>query len=128
VRWNAQGIEAFGEQMKEHSATLLHNLENPARPRYVRRVVNAQLNPRYLPILVRDIDEHLETMGDSLDDAMNARSRTLTPSASHQDAVRLSVAMYVFEEPVVLEPRNGTDREKSTPGGRGWSRQGRKKK
>jgi Family of unknown function (DUF6502) len=128
VRWNPQGIEALGEQMKEHGATLLHNLENPARPRYVRRVVNAQLNPRYLPILVRDIDEHLETMADSLDDAMNARARTLSPSGSPQDAVRLTVAMYVFEEPVVLEPRNGTDREKSTPRDRASARQGRKKK
>ena len=32
VRWNPQGIEALGEQLNEHCATLLHNLENPAAP------------------------------------------------------------------------------------------------
>ena len=126
VRWNPQGIEALGEQLNEHCATLLHNLENPARPRYARRVVNAQVNPRYVPILVRDIDEHLETMADSLDDAMNARSRTLTPTASPQDAVRLSVAMYVFEEPVVLEPR-ALDRRGPTPRARIRSKQSHRK-
>jgi len=128
VRWSPQGIEALGEQLKEHCATLLHNLENPARPRFARRVVNAQLNPRYLPILLRDIDEHLETMADSLDDALNARSRTLTLSGSRQDGVRLSVAMYVFEEPVVLEPRSGPDREPTTPRTQSRSARARKQK
>lgn len=104
VRWNADGLEAFGEQLREHGATLLHNLENPGRPRFVRRVVNVQLDPRYLPILLRDIDQQLETMADTIDDAVNARSRTLTPGAEPQDAVKLSVAMYIYEEPVVLEP------------------------
>ena len=106
VRWNPQGIEAFGEQLKEHCATLLHNLEHPERPRYVRRVVNAQLDPRYLPVLVRDMEGHLESMADSVDDALNARSRTVTPAPGGRDAVRLGVAMYVFEEPVILEPGN----------------------
>ena len=71
VRWNPQGLEALGEQLREHCATLLHNLENPSRPRFVRRVVNVQLDPRYLPILVRDIDQQLETIADTFDDAVN---------------------------------------------------------
>lgn len=119
VRWNPQGLEALGEQLREHSATLLHNLENPSRPRFVRRVVNTQLDPRYLPILVRDVDEQLETMADTLDDAVNARSRTVTPGLEAQDAVKLSVAMYVYEEPVVLEPAPVSGRGKTARRPRG---------
>lgn len=128
VRWSPQGIHTLGEELREHCATLIHNLENPARPRYARRVINAQLNPRYLPILMRDIDEHLEIMADSLDDTLNARSRTLTSSGTQQDGVRLSVSMYVFEEPMVLEPRSGPDREASTSKGQVRFTRGRKKK
>ena len=103
VRWDAQGIEAAGEQLKEHCETLLHNLEHPARPRLVRRVVNAQLDPRYLAVLMRSIDEHVNTLADSLDDSLNARSRTVAPVPEGRDAIRLGVTMYIFEEPVVLE-------------------------
>jgi hypothetical protein len=82
--------------------------------------VNTQLDPRYLPILVRDVDEQLETMADTLDDAVNARSRTVTPGLEAQDAVKLSVAMYVYEEPVVLEPApvSGRGKRARRPRGR----------
>ena len=113
VRWSSDGLEALGEQLREHCATLVHNLENPSRPRFVRRVANTQLDPRYLPILVRDIDQQLETMADTFDDAVNARSRTLNPGTEAQDAVKLSIAMYVYEEPVVLEAIVQSERGKS---------------
>src|SRR5580700_463496 len=45
VRWDPDGVIAFGEQLAEHTATLLHNLRDPARARYVRRVVNTRLDP-----------------------------------------------------------------------------------
>ncbi len=103
VRWDPDGIAALGEQLNEHCATLLHNLEHPGRPRYVRRVVNAQLDPRYRPVLVRDIEEQFESLADSIDDALNHRGHTVAPTRAGREAVRLGVAMYVFEEPVILE-------------------------
>lgn len=104
VRWDPDGIASLGEQLAEHCGTLFHNLEHPGEPRLLRRVVNAQLNPLYRPMLVRDIQEHLQTAADSIDDALNDRRATVTPARGGRDAVRLGVAMYVFEEPVVLEP------------------------
>lgn len=104
VRWDADGIAALGQQLNEYAGTLLHNLEHPGRPHYVRRVVNAQLDPRYLPMLVRDIEEQAETVADSIDDALNDRRHTVTPARGGRDAVRLGVGIYVFEEPVSLEP------------------------
>jgi Family of unknown function (DUF6502) len=103
VRWSAEGIETLGEQLSEHCSTLLHNLEHPGRPRYVRRVVNVQLDPRYLPVLVRDIESQAEVLSDHLDQALNDPLHTITPRGVSQDAVRLSVSIYVHEAPVVVE-------------------------
>lgn len=104
VRWNPDGIASLGEQLSEHCTTLLYNLEHPGQLRFVRRVVNAQLDPLYRPMLVRDIQEQLEGTADSIDDALNDRRATVTPVRGGREAVRLGVAMYVFEEPVTLEP------------------------
>lgn len=104
VRWNPDGIASLGEQLAEHCATLLHNLEHPEQPRLVRRIVNAQLDPLYRPMLVRDIQEQLDAAAESIDDALNDRRATVTPVRGGREAVRLGVAMYVFEEPVILEP------------------------
>jgi len=112
VRWDPDGITALGEQLGEHCATLLHNLEHPGEPRYVRRVINAQLDPRYRPMLVRDIEEQFETIADSIDDALNDRRHTVTPVRGGREALRLGVAIYLFEEPVILEP------DGRPPGGR----------
>jgi hypothetical protein len=103
VRWDPAGIESLGEQLSEHLDTLLHNLEDPGRPRLVRRIVNAQLDPSYRPMLVRDIEDQVKSLADSLDDALNHRGYTLTPKRGGQEAVRLGVGFYVFEEPVILD-------------------------
>jgi uncharacterized protein DUF6502 len=107
VRWNTDGIASLGDQLAEHCDTLLHNLEHPGQPRLVRRVVNAQLDPLYRPMLVRDIQEQLDAAADSIDDALNDRRATVTPVRGGREAVRFGVTMYVFEEPVILEPPTG---------------------
>ena len=114
VRWNPDGIASLGEQLGEHCATLFHNLEHPGQPRFVRRVVNAQLNPLYRPLLLRDIQEQLAAAADSIDDALNERRATVTPAAGGREAVRLGVVMYVFEEPVLLEPAASGKRSVAT--------------
>lgn len=97
VRWNPDGVIAFGEQLAEHCATLLHNLKFPSRPRYVRRVLNAQLDPRYVPMLARDLEQQAAALGDSLDDALNDPRQTLRGKPSETGAASLGIAFYVFE-------------------------------
>jgi hypothetical protein len=104
VRWDPAGIASLGEQMNELCATLLHNLEHPAEPRLVRRIVNAQLDPRYRGMLVRDIQAQVNSIADSLDDALNHRGYTVVPKKGGQEAVCLGVEFYLFERPVILEP------------------------
>jgi hypothetical protein len=122
VRWDAQGIGALGEHLKELAATLLHNLQHPSRPRFVRRVVNANLDPRYLPMLVRDIEEQAESFTDSVDDALNDARHTLSPKYSGAPGARLGVAIYVFEEEeaaeVVPPPPKRRSARRSQSGGR----------
>jgi Family of unknown function (DUF6502) len=99
VRWDPDGIIAFGEQLNEHCATLLHNLRHPASARYVRRVLNAQLDPRYVPMLTRDLVQQADALADSADDALNDPKQTLPGRSGESGAASLGIAFYVFELP-----------------------------
>lgn len=126
VRWDPQGVMAFGEQLSEHCATLLHNLRFPARPRYVGRVVNARLDPRYVPMLTRDLEQQAESFTESADDALNHPSHTLT--GKRADVTSLGVAIYVFEtadageeggeEPDLQSRKSKTSERRRRPGRR----------
>jgi hypothetical protein len=96
VRWDRDGILAFGEQLGEHCATLLHNLKQPARARLVRRVLNARLDPRYVPMLVRDLEQQAEVFADSADDALNDPRQTVGGRGA-REAASLGIAVYLFE-------------------------------
>jgi hypothetical protein len=100
VRWDPDGVIAVGEQMNEHFATLFNNLKFPSRPRYVRRILNAQLDPRYVPMLVRDLEQQADALGDSIDDALNDPGHTLRGKPSETGAASLGIAFYVFESPL----------------------------
>lgn len=94
VSWDPQGIAALGEQLAEHCATLVANLERPTRPRLARQVMNAELDPRYAPVLIRDIENNLRIQADSLHDTLNDPLHRAAPGAP---AMRLGVGIYVFE-------------------------------
>jgi hypothetical protein len=96
VRWDPEGIDAVGEQLAEHCATLVANLEQPTRPRLARQVVNTRLNPRYAPVLIRDIESSLQVQADALHDTLNDPLHTAEAGAP---AMRLGVGIYVFEGP-----------------------------
>ena len=96
VRWDPEGVLEFGEEMAEHCQTLLHNLKNPTRPRIARRIFNARLDPRYAPMLIRDLEQQLTTLGESADDAVNASQYTV-PRDDDQRTVKLGIGVYLFE-------------------------------
>lgn len=96
VRWDPEGIAAVGEQLAEHCATLVANLEQPTRPRLARQVVNIRLDPKYAPILIRDIESGLQVQADGLNDNLNDPLHTAGPGAP---AMRLGVGLYVYEGP-----------------------------
>jgi hypothetical protein len=123
VRWDSDGVVAFGEQLNEHCATLLHNLKHPARPRYVRRVLNTRLDPKYVPMLVRDLEQQAEALADSMDDALNDPRQTLPGRQKDGATAALGITFYVFEIPGG-EPE-GTPKAPRPPPGAPKSRGGR---
>ena len=94
--WDPAGVFAFGEQLSEHCATLLHNLSSPAHARYVRRVVNVRLDPKYVPMLTRDLTEQAQGFADATDDALNHPGHSLT-ARSREKGASLGVTVYLFE-------------------------------
>ena len=104
ARWDPQGVAALGEQVRDHLDTMLHNLKHPSRPRYQRVIQNVQLDPTYVPMLVRDITAQTDTLADSLEDALNDPAATVKPTDDAQSAVRLGVAFIVFESTTQVDP------------------------
>jgi uncharacterized protein DUF6502 len=97
VRWDPEGVEAFGMQLSEHCTTLLHNLNFPGHPRYVCRVLNARLNPHYGPMLIRDIERQAQVLADSVDAALNDPQQTLSGKDADAKTMTLGLSLYVFE-------------------------------
>jgi hypothetical protein len=94
VRWSPAGIEAAGAQLAELCATLAHNLRDPSRPLFVRRILNARLKPEYAPLVRRDLEDEASSFIDALDDTLNDPLHTARERA---DATQLGMAVYLFE-------------------------------
>ena len=104
VRWDGSGVEVVGERVRDLLATLVYNLKHPSRPHYARFVVNAQVDPRFVPLLMRDVTEQAEVLADSFEDALNDPERTVRPGRVAQDAHRLGLCIFVVEEATLVEP------------------------
>jgi hypothetical protein len=98
------GIEAVGERVRDLLDTLMHNLKHPSRPRYARFVVKSDVDPRYVPLLLRDMTQQAEALADSVQDALHDPNRVIRPSRAAQDAHRVSIGIYVMEEPTLIPP------------------------
>ena len=105
VKWDPAGVEVVGEQLRDHCATLLENLRHPTRARFTRQVVNAHLDLRHAPMVIREIERSLQARTDALHETLNDPAHTAPAGAS---AMRLGVGVYVFEE---SPPEEGVSRE-----------------
>jgi hypothetical protein len=113
VRWDPAGVAAFGEQVAGLCATLLHNLNFPDRPHTVRRVLNARLNPLYVPRLRRDIEQQVKVLANSVDRDLNNPAHTV--SGTETEAVSsLGLMMYVFQ-PHAIGQTTRPDEEQAAP-------------
>ena len=92
LRWDAGGIDGLGEQIRAYLKTLAHNLKNPSRPRFSRVLLNAQLDPHYAPIVIRDTTRHAENFANALEHRINHPARTIKPKSLPQDALKIGRA------------------------------------
>lgn len=101
VRWDPEGIASLGEELAEHCETLLHNVKDPAHPRFVGRVVNSRIDPRYVPVLLRDLRESAEVFLQTEDSTLNYVGHTINEERNGSSAAgpptRLGVTVYIFE-------------------------------
>ena len=97
VRWDPEGVVAFGEHVAELCATLLHNLNFPASPYSVRRVLNVRVNPRYVPMLRRDLEQQVAVLADSVDHTLNDPAHSVRGKEAPTEAASLGLTVFVFE-------------------------------
>jgi hypothetical protein len=113
VRWDPNGVLEAGAELADHCTTLLNNLKNPHRPFFARRVQNIQLDPRFAPMLIRDLTQQASVLADSMEDALNDPHHK-AKGANVEGALRLGIGFYVFEEPAegrsVIPEREGQAR------------------
>jgi Family of unknown function (DUF6502) len=103
ARWDPDGLESMGERARELLETLAHNLKNESGPRFARFVVNSDIDPRYVPMLVRHMTEQTQGLADSFEDALgNPEARIRARST--QGPTRLGMAFYLIEEPALPAP------------------------
>ena len=102
ARWDNAGIEMVGDRVRDLLDTLVYNLKHPSSPRYARFIVNSEVDPRYVPLLLRDITQQSEVLADTFQDALNDPERIVRPTRSAQDAHRISVGIFVTEEPTLV--------------------------
>jgi hypothetical protein len=103
ARFDPDGITTMAEQLSEHLETLLYNAEHPSRPRFAKRVSNAQLAERHVARLVRDIEQQLDTLGNALHDEINDPEVTVTPEADPQTVRGLTITLYISEKEPAVE-------------------------
>jgi AcrR family transcriptional regulator len=102
ARWDNAGIEMVGDHVRDLLDTLVHNLKHPSRPRYARFVANAELDPRYVPLLLRDITQQAEVLADTFQDALQDPERSIRPARSAQDAHRITIGIFVVDEATLV--------------------------
>ncbi len=104
ARWDSAGVEMVGERVRDLLDTLVHNLKHPSRPRYARFVTNAEVDPRYVPLLLRDITQQADVLADTFQDALLDPERTLRPGRNEQDAHSISIGIFIMDEATLVAP------------------------
>ena len=99
VSWDSEGIAALGEELAEHFETLLHNLKNPDRPRFARRVVCRYLDAYAARVVIPEITEQAEIFLEGAQDSLDHPKYTAGGKGAAARGLKVAVAVQVFEEP-----------------------------
>ena len=104
ANWENAGVEQMGEQVRYLIETLSYNLKHPSSPRYARFVIKGNVDPRYVPVLIRDLTQHAELMADNFQESITVPDRNIRPGKSAQAAHQLGVGIFVLSEETVVPP------------------------
>ena len=121
VSWDSEGIAALGEELAEHFETLLHNLKNPDRPRFARRVVCRYLDAYAARVVIPEITEQAEIFLEGAQDSLDHPKYTAGGKGAAARGLKVAVAVQVFEEPAAKaalrsRPGHARARRRAVPG------------
>jgi Family of unknown function (DUF6502) len=100
VRWDEEGIEAFGEELSEHLETLLYNLKHPEHPRFAKRVVCAELDAQAARVLIPELIEQAELFLEGAEESLGRPARARKGASLPASAMRFSVGLQFYQAPV----------------------------
>lgn len=96
-RWEPDAVTHMGERARDLVRTLLYNLRNPTRTRFERTVMSTRVDPRFVPLLLRDISDSADALSQTVEDAVS-HPRSNLPERSKENGVRLGITIFAFEE------------------------------
>jgi hypothetical protein len=109
ARWDATSVSLVGERGRDLLETLTHNLRRPQQPRYTRFIVNCDVDPKFLPVLIRDLTIQAESFANRAEDALTDPNRTLHGVHPDLGSTRLGLGIFIVEE------QPSTDQELEPP-------------
>jgi hypothetical protein len=96
-----------GERVRDLLEVLTYNIKHQREPRYTRFVFNTEIDPRFVPLLIRDMTEQAQVLADSFEDALSNPEATIRPSHVAKDARRVGMGFFLIDEPTLVTPATG---------------------
>jgi hypothetical protein len=107
ARWDSDGVLMVGERVRDLLEVLTYNIKHQREPRYTRFVFNTEIDPRFVPLLIRDMTEQAQVLADSFEDALSNPEATIRPSHVAKDARRVGMGFFLIDEPTLVTPATG---------------------
>ena len=99
-------IGAWGAQAWAESQTVTGEVVSLHLPRSGgddRHWEVTEVEPRFVPMLLRDVSEQADVLADSFQDSLNDPGRSVRPADGPQDARRVGLAIFIVDEPATVE-------------------------
>lgn len=114
AQYKDETVDTVGERARDLLTTLAHNLNHPEHPRFERTVASVTLDPNEVPRVRRDIEASAEALISSASGMLHWPRVNVAAGEEPKAATRMGVTVYLFEEPVVVPPRKGVAKKRSS--------------
>ena len=100
LKWDVAGIEALGEEVARYMQTLLHNLEHPDAPAYVRHIECGHLDAQAARVILPEIEEHADLFLESTGITLRHPRHAAKGDGARKDALKVAVSVHVYKAPI----------------------------
>jgi hypothetical protein len=100
VNWTAEGITAFATQAVDYLQAQLRNLRSPGQAALLRYIVNTQIDPDELPVVLAQLQRQTDNFAATVEETVNHPKNTLPGSG-----VRIGIGMFPVLDPPVGNAR-----------------------